>query len=213
VMILLSFLFLAISVNRGIARLDAGMLLGAFVVYMLYVGRGARQELEESTDILGEGDLLGGLSANGYRPLRDLALTLAGTIALVVGARLLVDSASSIARAVGVSEVVIGLTLVAFGTSVPELAASVVASIRGEAQIVLGNIVGSNIFNVTLIIGTAALIRPLPIHESVLRFDAPIMIGISVLLLLLAVTNLRVTRLEGGILLTTYCGFLFWVIA
>jgi cation:H+ antiporter len=135
-----------------------------------------------------------------------------GTVALVIGAQLLVQSATDIARTLGVPEMVIGLTLVAFGTSVPELAASVVASIRGEAQIVLGNIVGSNIFNVTLIIGTAALVRPLPIHPSVLYLEGPLMVAISLLLLPFASTNLSVSRWEGGALLATYGLFLFWIV-
>jgi cation:H+ antiporter len=213
VMILVSALFIGIILNLGISRAEAGILLLAFAVYMAFVGRQAKREAAESAALLEDAELMEGLAAGHYRPARDLVLTLVGTIALVIGAQLLVDSATSIALALGISEVVIGLTLVAFGTSVPELAASVVASIRGEAQIVLGNIVGSNIFNVTLIIGTAALIRPLPIHESLLRLEAPIMLGVSVLLLPFALTSLRVGRMEGGVLLAAYGAFLFLIVA
>jgi cation:H+ antiporter len=212
VMILMSVLFVAITVNLGIARWEGLLLIGVFAVYMAYVARGARLESAEASAIIGTEDLLESLPGGAHRPGRDVVLTIVGTLALVIGAQLLVQSAVDIARTLGVSEVIIGLTLVAFGTSVPELAASVVASIRGEAQIVLGNIVGSNIFNITLIIGTAALIRPLPIHPSVLYLEGPLMVGISLLLLPFATTNLSVSRWEGGALLATYGIFLVWII-
>jgi cation:H+ antiporter len=100
---------------------------------------------------------------------------------------------------------------VAFGTSVPELAASVVAALRGQADLVLGNVVGSNIFNVTLVLGAAALVRPLPVSPELLRLEIPAMIVFSLLLLPLAFTQLRVDRWEGGLLLAGYAAFLFLV--
>ncbi len=103
----------------------------------------------------------------------------AGLGALVLGAEILVRGASRLAAAAGISPLVIGLTVVAFGTSTPELAVSVRAAISGQADIALGNVVGSNIFNVLFILGLSALITPLVVAQQVVRLDVPIMIGVS----------------------------------
>jgi cation:H+ antiporter len=100
-----------------------------------------------------------------------------GLVLLMVGARLLVDSATIIARGIGVSEAVIGLTMVAVGTSLPELAASVTAALRGQREIALGNVVGSNVFNILAILGITALITPIPVETRFVAMDVPAMIA------------------------------------
>jgi cation:H+ antiporter len=213
IMIIFAVLFLAMSVNRSISRLEGGVLLVLFLLYMVHVAWLARKEAQLATEIAAkETQLYQSLPGAQLRPARDIVLTVLGTVALVIGAQLLVTAASSIARTVGISDVVIGMTLVAFGTSVPELAASVVASFRGEAQIVIGNIVGSNIFNTSLILGAAAMVRPLPIEASLLRIEGPLMLALSVLLLPFTLTNLSLNRWEGGVLLAGYGAFVFWII-
>lgn len=126
-------------------------------------------------------------------------LLIAGLIALVVGAELLVRGASALAAAFGISALIIGLTVVAFGTSAPELAVSVLSSARGQADIALGNVVGSNIFNVLFILGISAVIVPLAISRQLIRVDVPLMVGASGLLLLLA-GNGHINRVEGLVL-------------
>ena len=210
IMIGFALLLQLLILNGGVSRLDASLLLGLFTIYMLYLFREARRESAERSAVAAEE--FAKVSGDEISRVRESLLVVIGIVGLVGGAQLLVTSATDIARALGVSEVVIGLTLVAFGTSVPELAASVVASIRGEAEIVLGNIVGSNIFNVGLILGVAALIRPLPIAPSVVRIESPLMIALSVLLLPLVYTQLRLNRWEGGVLLAGYLGFVIWVL-
>jgi cation:H+ antiporter len=202
------------AVGGTLSRLEGGVLLALFLAYMLYVGWETRRESVQASALAEkERALLDSLpGARSKRPGRDLVLAIAGTAVLVVGAQMLVGSATSIARAFGVPEVIIGMTLVAFGTSVPELAASVVASLRGEAQIVIGNIVGSNIFNASLILGTAALVRPLPIDPSILRIEGPLMLALSLILLPFTFTSLCLNRLEGGALLASYGVFVVWIV-
>lgn len=122
-----------------------------------------------------------------------------GLILLVIGAEVLVRGASKLANAVGISPLVIGLTVVAFGTSAPELAVSLQSALQGQADIAIGNVVGSNIFNILFILGLSAIIIPLHVSRQLIRFDVPLMIGISVLLYLFALDQ-HIGTLEGVIL-------------
>ena len=122
-----------------------------------------------------------------------------GLVLLVAGAELLVKGASKLAATFGVSPLIIGLTVVAFGTSAPELAVSLTASFRGEADIALGNVVGSNICNVLLILGVSALIAPLKVAQQLVRLDVPIMIGVSLLTLLFGL-DAQISRSDGAIM-------------
>lgn len=133
-----------------------------------------------------------------------LLMTLGGLVALVVGARLLVDSASEIARTFGVSEAVIGLTVVAVGTSLPELATSVIAALRRQTDIAVGNVIGSNIFNIFSILGITALITPIPADPRFATVDMLWVAGTSVALVVLALTLKGVPRWAGFGLLAVY---------
>jgi cation:H+ antiporter len=138
-------------------------------------------------------------------------LLLAGVVLLVGGAELLVRGASGLALALRVPPLMVGLTVVAFGTSSPELAVSTGAALGGNAAIALGNVVGSNIFNVLLILGLAALASPLQVASRLVRRDVPIMIGVSLVLLVMALDG-RIGRVEGVLLLfgtVAYLGYLF----
>src|SRR5688572_30180804 len=129
----------------------------------------------------------------------QVALFVVGLVALVAGAELLVRGASKLALAFGVSPLVVGLTVVAFGTSSPEVAVSVGAVLAGTTDIAIGNVVGSNIFNVLFILGVSALVAPLAVHSQVIRQEVPIMIGASVLLLAVVLDG-RLGRTDGGIM-------------
>ena len=134
---------------------------------------------------------------------------LAGVALLIGGAEILVRGASRLAAAIGVSPLVIGLTVVAFGTSSPELAVSLQASVAGEPDIALGNVVGSNVFNVLFILGLSALIAPLVVAQQLVRFDVPLMIGVSVLVFVLALDG-SIGRFDGLVLtggIVGYCLF------
>ena len=128
---------------------------------------------------------------------------------LYFGAEGLVRGSSSFAMRMGISPLIVGITVVAFGTSSPELIVSLRAAIEGNAGIALGNVIGSNICNIALILGLSALIKPIKVHTQLIRTDVPIMIGASVLLLVLF-SDQSINRLEGGILFITLIGYLFY---
>jgi cation:H+ antiporter len=146
---------------------------------------------------------------------RDLALpillALAGLVLVVLGGRFFVNGAVTMARGFGISETVIGLTIVAVGTSLPELITSVIAALRKHADVALGNILGSNIYNILGIGGLTALIAPTPVPAEIARFDAPLMLAASVLLLALARTGWRIGRREGALLVAGYVAYVWWI--
>jgi cation:H+ antiporter len=133
-----------------------------------------------------------------------VATVIIGLLLLISGSQVLLMGAVGIAEHFGVSEAVIGLTLVAVGTSLPELSISVIAALRRHADVAVGNILGSNIFNLLGILGVSALLQPLPVHARILQFDQWVMLGSSLLLLLFLYTGRRLSRLEGGVLLAGY---------
>ena len=138
----------------------------------------------------------------------SLAVATAGLVALVVGAHFTVEGAVGIARAAGISEAVIGLTLIAIGTSLPELAASLVAAWRGQAEIAIGNVIGSNIFNLLLVLGATATLRPIPVPAGGVA-DLAVLSLLSVLLWVVCATQeRRIIRAEGAFLLTMYVVYL-----
>lgn len=148
------------------------------------------------------------------RPVWLASLGVAVGVGLLVGgAEALVEGGRYVAQVFGISERVIGFTIVAFGTSLPELAASIVAARRGEGDIVMGNLVGSNIFNLLCILGLTALVVPIPVSPESMRLDFWMMLGVSVLLLVLLLSNKRLVRSEGMLLMAiylAYVGYLFW---
>lgn len=131
-----------------------------------------------------------------------------GVLLLVVGARFLVEGAVTIATALGVPDRVIGLSLVAFGTSLPELASSLVAALRREADLILGNIIGSNVFNVLAVLGVTAVIHPIPVDLGATWPDIVVMLGFSFALLPLMVLGYRLGRKRGGLLLFAYVAYI-----
>jgi cation:H+ antiporter len=137
--------------------------------------------------------------------------TLAGLGLLVVGAELMVEGSTAIARDFGVSEAVIGLTIVAVGTSLPELATAIVAAIRRHSDVVLANIVGSNIFNVLAILGITATIAPIGVSERFLLIDGPIMLVVTLLAFVILLRARTVSRLIGGGFLASYCGYILFL--
>ena len=137
---------------------------------------------------------------------------LAGFLVLLVSSRILVWGSINIAHALGVSDLVIGLTVVAIGTSLPELAASVMSALKKEPDIAIGNVIGSNMFNLLAVLGAPAVIAPLPLDSGILSRDYPFMIGLSIALFIMAYgfrTDGRINRLEGGLLLLGYVTYMF----
>jgi cation:H+ antiporter len=139
--------------------------------------------------------------------------TLGGMALTVLGARFLVDGAIELARAAGISETIVGLTIVAVGTSLPELVTSVMAAVRRQSDVAFGNIVGSNIYNVLGILGVTAIVRPIPVPPEIARLDIWVMLAATVLLLVFSVTGWRVTRTEGGVLLAAYIAYVGYLVS
>jgi len=143
--------------------------------------------------------------------LLPLGLCLAGLALLVFGASNFVTASIELARLLGVSETVIGLTIVAAGTSMPELATSTIAAMRKQADVAVGNVLGSNIYNILGIGGVTAMIAPTPVPEQIAGFDNWVMVGVSTLLLLLLWTGRRLSRLEGVLLIAGYVAYVWWI--
>jgi cation:H+ antiporter len=210
VMIGVSALPLLLALNGRLGRGEGVLLLVLLAIYLGNVGRLATRGRAAAT-ALDIDD--GALPPPGYPWPMDLVLGLGGLFFLVVGAQTLVLGATSLARAAGVSELVIGLTLVAVGTSLPEVATSVVASLRGQRDLAVGNIVGSNIFNVLAVLGAAAVFAPdgLAVAPGVRTFDFPVMLAVAVVCLPVFVTGARISRGEGAVFLLYYLIYLVYL--
>ncbi len=206
VMIGAALLLAVLLLDRQVGQVDGLLLLLGIVAYTAWVLRAARKEAQAVQVEFAQG------VPHAPRPLwLLLGLTLAGLALLVVGGRVFVDAAVKLAQLWGVSDAVIGLTIVAVGTSLPELAASLVAVLRKESDMAVGNIVGSNIFNVLGILGVSSLVRPLEAINIGVT-DLLVMIGLSVSLYPMLVTQHRLTRGEGAVLLGVYAAYVVMLV-
>lgn len=151
---------------------------------------------------------------NGPRKIIvSVGMAIAGIAITIVGARLLVNAAITLASSLGVSDTIIGLTIVAVGTSLPELVACLVAAFRGHSDVALGNIVGSNIYNVLGILGITALIHPIPVPEAIARVDIWVLLAATLLLALFLRTGMTLKRWEGGAFVLLYAGYVGWLVS
>ncbi|MCP5152199.1 MAG: calcium/sodium antiporter [Chromatiales bacterium] len=196
-MVAASALVLVFALDGALSRVEGIALLAAAVAYTAYALLDARR---------GRGAPADGEAAPVESRGRSLLRMLVGLAMLVLGAHWLVEGAVLAARWLGVSELVIGLTVVAVGTSLPELATSVVAAWRGERDIAVGNVVGSNLFNLTTVLGLALTVAPAPIviAPQTLAFDLPVMVAVALVCIPVGMSRMRFDRLEGGLLLATY---------
>lgn len=192
-----------------ISRADAVVLLALFA---LLVGWSIWQGLRQGDDALADEVA----QEPVVMPLgRAVFWMVAGLVLLVLSSRLLVWGAVEIARAFGVSDVIIGLTIVAVGTSLPELASSVIAARKGEHDIALGNVIGSNMFNILAVVGIAGAIAPLPVEPAVLQRDAVVMAALTLALFALGIGWRgpgRINRAEGALLLACYVGYIAYLV-
>lgn len=184
-----------------IDRIDGVILLAAFIIFIIWLVRGAKksrnaQEDEEEIKTLGTA--------------RCLIYIVGGIAAIVVGGDTVVDAATTIAENFGLSQTLIGLTIVAMGTSLPELVTSIVAAGKGEADMAIGNVIGSNLFNILLVLGTAGAISPMEVlMENVI--DAIILIGMSVVVWIFAWTEKKINRAEGAVMVAIYAAYMGYI--
>ncbi|MBM4460866.1 MAG: calcium/sodium antiporter [Chloroflexi bacterium] len=212
-MIGVSVALLLLGLDGRIGRLDGLLLFAGIVAYTTFAIRQSRKESApvqaEYDHEFGQGKRMGLRQA-----LLNIGLAVAGLALLVLGARWLVDGAVTIARALGLSELIIGLTIIAAGTSLPEVATSIIASIRGERDIAVGNVVGSNIFNILAVLGLTAVVAPngVAVQQAALRFDIPFMIAVAVACLPIFFTGYRIARWEGALFLAYYIAYTLYLI-
>ncbi len=218
IMLGISLYLLLLSFNSTLGRFEGFTLFAGVILYIVMNYRMTRHESkaefdEDLAEIAAELEEIGYVDS---RP-KQIGLILIGTLLVVSGAEVVVDSAVVIMRQLGVGEKFIGLTIVAFGTSLPELATSVVAAMRKEMDISIGNLVGSNVFNILSVLGVAALVRPIHIPggfwESGLWFDYLVMLVVSALPWAMMRKDLTVSRNNGLVLLACYAGYLIYLIA
>jgi cation:H+ antiporter len=212
IMLGISLYLLVLSFNSQLGRIEGATLFIGIILYTFFNYYLAKKEAKSASEIESELQDIGFIAS---RP-KQIILILLGIIGVVGGAQIVVENAVQIMQVLGVSEKFIGLTIVAFGTSLPELATSVVAALRGEMDISIGNLVGSNVFNIMSVLGVASLVRPIPIPggfiESGLWIDYLVMLFTSFLPWLMMRKDLTVQRKDGAILLLCYVGYLTYLI-
>ncbi len=202
-MVFAALLLVAFGANGRIGRLEGAiflLVLAGFTAYLLYYVNADPMPVDETPE-----------AGDGIER-RDLALVGGGLIALVIGSRWLVAGGTDLLLELGFSELFVGLTVLALGTSLPELAASAVGAVRGETGFAIGNVVGSNIYNVLAVLGIVALITPIEIAPSTLRFELPILVAFTVVLVAMMGYGRRLSRLDGAVLLVGYAGFLYLLV-
>ncbi|KFF49825.1 calcium/sodium:proton antiporter [Gammaproteobacteria bacterium MFB021] len=199
--------------DGDISRGDGVLMLGLLALYLIYSVLRARRQDDDTLAV----DVESHAAAHAMSLKRGLFWTLAGLVLLIASSRLLVWGAVSIAQALGVSDLVIGLTVVAIGTSLPELASSLVAVRKGEHDLVLGNVVGSNFFNTLAVVGLAGIIHPIDVDTVVVTRDWPVMAGLTLALLVFGIglrgRQGRINRLEGGALLASFIAYTVWLVS
>jgi len=208
-MIAASLLCFGMAADGRIARWEGGVLVACAIAYIAFLIRMARRHPEQvPTDPqLSE-------PAPKVGVARQCLLMAVGLTMLIVGARLLVDAATQTASAFGLSDFVIGLTVVAVGTSLPEIATSILSVLRGQRDLAVGNIVGSNIFNLLLVLGATAMIAGdgVPVTPSAIRFDLPIMTAVAVACLPIFFNGHRIARWEGALFLGYYIAYVAYLL-
>lgn len=206
-----SAVLVVLCVDGDVSRWDALVLVGLFAVFMFMTLRGAKVEKRESS---GDGH---GTSVEDEKrkapmsPWMAVAWMLIGLACLVGGSEVFVRGASAVAKTWGISDAVVGLTVVAMGTSLPELATTAVSARKGDSGIAIGNVLGSNVFNLLMVLGVTGVICPMGI-EGITRIDLTLLVGSMVLLWLFSYTKLIIQRWEGTLLTVLFAGYLTWLV-
>jgi cation:H+ antiporter len=184
--------------NGWISRPTALLLVTIFVIFVVTAIAQARPTAVETAVVTGS-------------PVRQIALTVVGIAVLVGGSEMLVIGGVEVAKRFGISEALIGLTVVAFGTSLPELATSVAAVLKGQCEIGVGNVLGSNVFNLGLVVGTAFSVRPSAVPVNVILWDIPILIAVTLVVGFVVLRDGRITRGEAAVMLALFVAYLGFI--
>jgi len=207
IMMISTILFYLFTLNANIEWWEGAIFFIGLLVFNVYIFWKSKKTGNESTEFE---DIDTDKFINIYK---SIGFVIAGAIGLAVGANWLLEGAVVIARDVGMSEHVIGVTIIAFGTSVPELVTSVMAAFKNQTDISVGNLIGSNIFNLLGVLGITAVVREIPVTEQVLTNDIYWVLGISLLLFPLMIIGYKIDRLKGFILFLAYCVYIYFVVS
>ena len=210
-LIAVSIVVLLMGLDGRIGRIDGAMLSAGIVAYTLFL---ILQSRRESVAVVAEYTESFATPVKNSKPLLNAVFVLIGLGLLVLGARWLVDAAVTTATVLGVSELVIGLTIVAAGTSLPEVATSVLAAARGERDIAVGNVIGSCLFNLLAVLGLGGIVAPtgIPVADGALTFDIPVMIAVAIAALPVFFTGYTIARWEAGVFLGYYAAYTGYLI-
>ncbi|WP_376694073.1 calcium/sodium antiporter [Wenzhouxiangella sp. EGI_FJ10409] len=200
-----SGLFIVLAGGIALGRVDGFILLAGLALYLVWAYQTERR-VQASQGAALDADAIPGSADRSVGFI--VATTLGGLVLLIAGSRVLLLGAVALARDLGISEAVIGLTLVAVGTSLPELAVSLIATIRRQVEMAVGNILGSNLFNLLGILGVSSLLQELPLPHRMLVFDQWVLLACSVAVLLMLWTGRRLSRIEGAIFLLAYTAYI-----
>jgi cation:H+ antiporter len=204
-----SSLLLYILVREGFINSYEGLIfIGILVLYLFFVIRKSRKDLKVARELQQEFNLP--KSSSTY--LKDFLYIAFGSIGLFLGAELFVGGAQDLARNMGIEERIIGITVVALGTSLPELVTSTVASFKKETDLALGNLMGSNIFNILSILGITSIIKEIKVNDVILNTDIIWMLGITLIILPMMLSKRQIGRVEGAILLMIYIFYTYNVV-
>jgi cation:H+ antiporter len=213
-MIVASGMMFLLAMDGAVSRLDGVLLVVGIVTYTTFLIRlGRRDAAAAAAAAAAAGDEpREPMPARGV--VMQVGLVLAGLVLLVLGSRWLVNGAVAIATLLGVSQLVIGLTVVAVGTSLPEIATSILATLRGARDLAVGNVVGSNLYNILAILGIASIVSPsgIPVAPAALAFDIPVMVAVAVACLPVAFNGYRIGRWEGALFLGYYIAYTLYVV-
>jgi cation:H+ antiporter len=199
IMVAISALLLLLVQLDTIGRLAGALMVGLLAIYLIWSYRNGQS---------GGSDEEASLEATPISPLKvTLPQIIGGLAVLFIGAELLIRGATSLARDFGISEAVIGLTVVAIGTSLPELATSIIAALRKTPDVAIGNVIGSNIFNILGILGVTAAVKPIGVSDQFAVFDVPVMLTTALVFVGLLFLGKPIGRLAGGALILAYVGY------
>lgn len=214
VLALVTLMVLAIAQDGAINRLDAALCLAVYACFTAFLVTLVREQLSarEITELRGEVAELTQAEQGALRARSALALAAAGAAVLWLGARATVGGAVSLAELLGLSDRIIGLTVVSIGTGLPEVVTCIVSSLRGRNDVAIGNVIGSNLFNLLGILGVSALVAPLPVARELIASDGWWLLGVTLLALPLLINGARVNRWEGGLLLVAYAAYLYGLV-
>ncbi len=207
IMIGVSALTFVFAADGELGRIEGGLLVLGSIAYTVFQVWQSRRE--SNAEVQAEyAQEYGNSEPQTWKSgVKHVVVLLAGLATLVMGANLLVDAATKIAESLGISQLIIGLTIVAIGTSLPELATTVVASYRGERDIAVGNVVGSNIFNILAILGSSALVNKVTVSPAAIQFDIPVMVAVAIACLPIFYTGSRISRWEGILFIAYYVAY------